>query len=158
VTWDPFHYVLIAERQLAASRLAQAGLSLDGAHGAAQRDLRLWLAESHRVRGQWWLAAHADTERAERSFRDALEVARDQRTRSFELRAATSLARLWQQQDRRATARDLLRRAHCLRNSVTARPWSIGPDWTVPNRMGGAGRTEPRVETLKLLILADAFV
>lgn len=38
----------------------------------------------------------------------ALEIARSQQARSFELRAATSLARLWQRRGERARARDLL--------------------------------------------------
>jgi predicted ATPase len=45
---------------------------------------------------------------AEASYRQALEVARRQRTKSFELRAAASLSRLWRRQGRRAEARDLL--------------------------------------------------
>ena len=45
---------------------------------------------------------------AERSFEAALKVARDQRAKSFELRAATSLAELWQGQGKRAEARQLL--------------------------------------------------
>ena len=42
------------------------------------------------------------------AFRKALEVARRQSGKSWELRAATSLARLWQQQGRNEEARDLL--------------------------------------------------
>ena len=38
----------------------------------------------------------------------ALDVARDQQAKSWELRAAMSLSRLWQQQDRQAEARQLL--------------------------------------------------
>ena len=38
----------------------------------------------------------------------ALAIAREQGARSFELRAATSLARLWRDQGKRAEARDLL--------------------------------------------------
>ena len=45
---------------------------------------------------------------AERSFEAALKVARDQRAKSFELRAVTSLAELWQGQGKRAEARQLL--------------------------------------------------
>jgi predicted ATPase len=45
---------------------------------------------------------------AETWLQRALDVARRQEAKSLELRAAMSLARLWQQQDRNAEARDLL--------------------------------------------------
>ena len=45
---------------------------------------------------------------AEQSFRKAIEVARRQQAKSFELRAATSLARLWQRQGKTAAARQLV--------------------------------------------------
>jgi adenylate cyclase len=45
---------------------------------------------------------------AEACFQRALEVSRHQQARSWELRAATSLARLWQQLGRTADARALL--------------------------------------------------
>ena len=45
---------------------------------------------------------------AETCFHHALETARNQQAKSFELRVATSLARLWQQQGKRAEARQLL--------------------------------------------------
>ncbi len=45
---------------------------------------------------------------AEVSFRDAIELAERQSARLFQLRATTSLARLWCDQDKRAEARDLL--------------------------------------------------
>ncbi len=45
---------------------------------------------------------------AESCFHQALDVARAQQAKSWELRAATSLARLWQQQDKRQDAYDLL--------------------------------------------------
>ena len=44
----------------------------------------------------------------EASIRQALELAREQQEKSWELRAATSLARLWGEQGRRAEARELL--------------------------------------------------
>ena len=49
-----------------------------------------------------------DPAKAEDSFRTALAIAREQGTRGYELRAATSLARLWRDQGRRTEARDLL--------------------------------------------------
>ena len=45
---------------------------------------------------------------AEACFRKALDSARGQEGRSAELRAATSLARLWRDQGKHAAARDLL--------------------------------------------------
>src|SRR5262249_12611039 len=45
---------------------------------------------------------------AEACFRKALEVARRQEAKSLELRAATSLARLWQQQGKKDEARQML--------------------------------------------------
>jgi predicted ATPase len=47
-------------------------------------------------------------ETAEAAFREALEIARRQRAKSFELRAATSLSRLWAGQGREKDARALL--------------------------------------------------
>jgi predicted ATPase len=45
---------------------------------------------------------------AEEYFHKALEVARRQQAKSLELRAATSLARLWRQQAKKAEAHQLL--------------------------------------------------
>jgi predicted ATPase len=45
---------------------------------------------------------------AEACFRTAIEIARQQGAKLWELRAATSLARLWRQQGKRAEARHLL--------------------------------------------------
>ena len=46
--------------------------------------------------------------RARQPFSQALDLAREQQAKSLELRAATSLARLWGEQGRRAEARELL--------------------------------------------------
>jgi predicted ATPase len=68
---------------------------------------RCYEAELHRLRGELFLTV-PDRTRAERCFRRAIEVARGQDTKMWELRAATSLARLWLEQGRRAQAHDLL--------------------------------------------------
>ena len=49
-----------------------------------------------------------DPEKAEAYFEHALAVARQQQTKSWELRAATSLVRLWRDQGKRDEARELL--------------------------------------------------
>jgi predicted ATPase len=74
-----------------------------------QHEQRWWEAEVYRLRGvvllQQPLTPQAE---AETWFQRALDTARRQEAKSLELRAALSLARLWQQQDRRAEARALL--------------------------------------------------
>jgi predicted ATPase len=67
---------------------------------------RCWEAELYRLKGKL-LLMKGDPE-AEACFRRAIEIARRQQARSWELRAATSLARLWQVQGRRPEARELL--------------------------------------------------
>jgi predicted ATPase len=76
----------------------------------AQTGIVYYEAELHRIGGELRLARDlADaSQAAERSFLYALEIARQQQAKSWELRAATSLARLWGQQGRRTEARDLL--------------------------------------------------
>ena len=80
------------------------------------RELRMREPEVHRLRGALLLAQHspgqtptpARVAEAEACFEQALELARQREARAWELRAATSLARLWQQQGRREAARALL--------------------------------------------------
>jgi predicted ATPase len=67
------------------------------------------LAEAYRLQGACLLRqAVPDTAQAEACFQQALTITRHQQAKSWELRAATSLAWLWQQQGKRAEARDLL--------------------------------------------------
>jgi predicted ATPase len=54
------------------------------------------------------LQATPDASQAETSFQHALDVARRQQARSLELRAAMSLARLWQHQGKRQQAHQML--------------------------------------------------
>ena len=90
---------------LILSRLAEAALAAGGPAGAEatlqeafafveQSGERFWLADLHRVEGRIALAAR-DQARAEACFLKAIEIARSQEARLFELRAATDLARLW---------------------------------------------------------------
>ncbi len=66
-------------------------------------------AELHRLRGEFFLKQRTPNElQAESCFRQALEVACSQQAKSLELRAATSLARLWQRQGKRQEAYELL--------------------------------------------------
>ena len=76
---------------------------------AAKTAERVCEAELHRLKGELFLQQPQDQQsEAEASFHTALEVARHQEAKSLELRAATSLARLWQSQGKQAEARELL--------------------------------------------------
>jgi adenylate cyclase len=78
---------------------------------------RYYEAELHRQRGELLLLRAAKSQSvqssqdqydAETCFLHALDVARQQQAKSLELRAAMSLARLWQRQGKRTQARVLL--------------------------------------------------
>ena len=60
----------------------------------------------HRLRGDL-LYATGNSKAAEQAYHQALAVANRQSAKVFELRAATSLARLWRDQGKRTEARDL---------------------------------------------------
>ena len=69
----------------------------------------LWPTLPHNLPGELLLAQSLDRHtEAETCFHHALEIARNQQAKSFELRTATSLARLWQSQGKRQEAYDLL--------------------------------------------------
>jgi predicted ATPase len=65
-------------------------------------------AEVHRIAGEIELSPERDAAKAEAYFERALAVARRQQAKSFELRAAMSLARLWHDQGKVSEARELL--------------------------------------------------
>jgi len=117
---------------LAARRAEEAGVTLAeyptrlgeayGRIGQADEGLRLldealavsdkdpWYeAEMHRIKGELLLRQPVpDVPQAEVCFQQAVAVARRQQAKSWELRTAMSLARLWQQQGKRAEAHQLL--------------------------------------------------
>jgi predicted ATPase len=72
-------------------------------------EVRTYEAELWRLKGTLLLKRTVpDASQAEPCFYQALAQARQQHAKSWELRAATSLARLWQQQGKRTEARELL--------------------------------------------------
>jgi DNA-binding winged helix-turn-helix (wHTH) protein/tetratricopeptide (TPR) repeat protein len=77
----------------AAGRRDRALLELDEALAFVERsDERAWSSELHRLRGE--LLSASDGAEAERAVKRALEISREQGAKSFELRAALSLAKL----------------------------------------------------------------
>jgi len=77
-----------------------------------KNDERFQEAELLRLRGDLLLAESDDQTKAEDCFRQAIETARRQQSRSFELRATTSLARLWRRQDRGHEASEIMTAEH----------------------------------------------
>jgi predicted ATPase len=78
-----------------------------------EADERTWEAELHRARGELLRMVGDETE-AEASLHRAIEVARRQEAKSWELRATTSLARLWQEKGRYGEARRALAKIYDL--------------------------------------------
>jgi predicted ATPase len=70
---------------------------------------RWYEAELYRLKGALLLQQHGDNHtEAETCFAKAIAIAQSQQAKSWELRATTSLARLWQRQSKRQEAYDLL--------------------------------------------------
>ena len=70
---------------------------------------RLYESEIYRLKGELLLQQHTDNQaEAETCFHQAIAIAQNQQAKSFELRSATSLAKLWQRQGKRHEAYDLL--------------------------------------------------
>jgi adenylate cyclase len=94
----------LAEAQAMAGQPGQGLLTLDEALAfVEQSDERCWEAELHRAQAELLLmqggtqpAGFRSQAEAETSLHKAIDVARRQKARSWELRATTSLARLWQ--------------------------------------------------------------
>ena len=106
----PYFLALLAEAYLKKGRHEEGLNAIDEALDIADESgERWWQAELHRLRGQLRLAERRLNQAdAEECFRYALAVSREQAARSLELRAATSLARLWAEQGRRSEASELL--------------------------------------------------
>jgi predicted ATPase len=108
--FEPFHLGLVAESLAFAGEVDQGLAELDQALARLTESGEKWAdAELHRLHGDLVCRLpRPDLDNAERSFRTALSIAREQGTKGFELRAATSLARLWGDHGRREEARELL--------------------------------------------------
>src|SRR5262249_36022780 len=105
------HYLALLAEAYGRAGQAEEGLRLL-AEALAHVDTtgeRYYAAEVYRLKGELLLRqAIPDEAQAETCWHQALDIARHQQTRSWELRAATSVARLWQQQGKRAEAYALL--------------------------------------------------
>jgi predicted ATPase len=98
---------LLAEAHgLAGQTEAGLGVLSEALTAADTTGERHYLAELYRLRGELF-SAHDET-LAEVSFRQAIDVAQTQDAKSWELRAVTSLSRLWHQQGKTEAARERL--------------------------------------------------
>ena len=95
----------------ALARLGEHGTALAVAReGLRTQEItgwRKWDAELHRIEGVALFGLNR-LEEGQNTVEEALRIARRQQAKSYELRAATSLARLWGEQGRRKEARELL--------------------------------------------------
>jgi class 3 adenylate cyclase/predicted ATPase len=103
-TWSLVRAELLSKLGQAEDALVaiEEGLAITAQTGESWGD-----AEMHRVRGELLVSASTQDE-AEAAFTTALAIAREQGAKWWELRAATSLARLWSLQGKRIEARELL--------------------------------------------------
>jgi predicted ATPase len=109
-TLRPYWLALLAEAYSAAGQPEPGLAVLDEACTlVATTEARWWEAELSRLKGVLLLRLPSpEVTQAEACFQQALEVARRQQAKALELRAALSLARLWQGQGQPTAARHLL--------------------------------------------------
>ena len=107
----PLMLALLADTYGNLGRVTEGLYLLDEALAVIEKTQeRWWAAELHRLQGELLLRQGPDhkVEAAEASLHQALDLARRQQARSWELRAAMSLSRLWLQQGNRERAYSLL--------------------------------------------------
>jgi class 3 adenylate cyclase/predicted ATPase len=108
--WMPTYLSYLARAYAGLGQFDDAWRCIGEAMTTMETTKERWFeAEVHRTAGEVVLASRkSDAAKAEPHFERALAVAREQQARSWELRAAMSMARLWRDQGRREEARELL--------------------------------------------------
>ena len=106
----PYFLSLLADAHRHAGQIERGVQTVDEALARMEKTgERSFVAELHRLHGELVLAGTpTDAAGAEADFTRAIGTAREQQAKSWELRASTSLARLWGRQGKRAEARQLL--------------------------------------------------
>jgi predicted ATPase len=107
----PTYLALLAEALIKANQIEEAFGATDEALETVKGTSEgLYESELHRLRGTilLQLSQQQNEARAEREYLQALEIARNQSAKSLELRAATSLGRLWRDQGKHTEACELL--------------------------------------------------
>jgi predicted ATPase len=108
--FQSFHLSLLARAYAELDQFDDAWRCISEATTAVETTKERWCeAEVNRMAGEIALKSpQPDTAKAEAYFERALAVARAQQAKSWELRAAMSMARLWRDQGKRQQAHDLL--------------------------------------------------
>jgi class 3 adenylate cyclase/predicted ATPase len=106
----PWYLSCLARAYAALDQFDDAGYCIDEAVTAVETTKQRWCeAEVHRTAGEIALMSpEPDAAKVEAYFERALSIARAQRAKSWELRAAMSMARLWRDHGKRQQAHDLL--------------------------------------------------
>jgi class 3 adenylate cyclase/predicted ATPase len=106
----PLYLSYLARAHAELGQFDDAWRCIDEAMTAAEAAKQeVWEAEVHRTAGEIALKVFDPGEaRAEAYFERALAIARQQQAKSWELRAAMSLARLWREQGKKQQGRELL--------------------------------------------------
>ena len=106
----PFWLAYLARAHAELGQFDEAWRCIGEAITAVETTKEKWCeAEVHRTAGEIaLLSREPDAAKAEAYFERALAVARQQQAKSWELRAAVSMARLWGDQGKRDAARELL--------------------------------------------------
>jgi DNA-binding SARP family transcriptional activator/predicted ATPase len=112
--WTPWYLSILARAYAELGQSGDAWRCIGEAVIAMETTQERWCeAEVHRMSGEIALMTpEPDAAKAEACFERALAVARKQQAKLWELRAATSMARLWRDQSKRLQARDLLTRVY----------------------------------------------
>jgi predicted ATPase len=108
--WMPYYLPHLARAHAEVRQFEEAWRSVSEAMTAAETTKEKWCeADIHRMAGEITLMSpESDAVKAEAHFERTIAIASEQRAKSLELRAATSMARLWREQGKRQQARDLL--------------------------------------------------
>jgi predicted ATPase len=105
---EPFILLLLAE-QLAKIGQIEHGVEVINKALSGTKNDRYWCdAELHRLHGELLLVQGVDTRDVEAALRRAMQIAKKQQAKLFELRATVSLAQLWLNQGRSQESHQLL--------------------------------------------------
>jgi predicted ATPase len=108
--WAPFYLTYLASAYAELGQLSEAQRHITEAIMTIESTKETWFeAEIYRNAGEIALKSSSGPAAAAQAyFERSLAVAREQQAKSWELRAATSLARLWRDQGKRTEALGLL--------------------------------------------------